>query len=280
MLEEQPSVTTIRNQRQASKRRLLWVLCFGLLLDGLLVIAFLVLNSFNTPSWLIDALIIGIFSVSGTVMAVFIMWLVKLHEFFWKELAAEYKFTYTFRPYFQNHALLFREGSGRHTGHGISGTLENQAFRLFEYYFSTGQGKSRQTHSYLVFEIVFSGTFPHIYLNNERNRDLSGFKDAFLNRITLPASFDKQFNLYGPKGYEIEVLEVMTPDVVARLADEKWEHDTELVDGKLYVFREQMIRIKADLEKELARLRQVVKILAPKLNRMSLTPIGDLPHTL
>jgi len=204
----------------------------------------------------------------------------KLNELFWKELAALYGYTYVRAPYFTGNALMFREGHNRRTGHGLSGTMEDRPFRLFEYQYVTGSGKSTRTHSYVVFEVIFEGTFPHIYLNNEYNGSLSGLKELFMPRLMLPPSLDKKFNLYAPKGYEIEALEIFTPEVLALIMDEGWGHDTELTGNALYVFVPGQIRTKSELDGEIERLRKMVALLAPRLNRFKLTPIGDLRHTL
>jgi len=207
----------------------------------------------------------------------------KLEAMFWKEIAERYGYTYVHRPYFQNSALVFQEGYDRATGHGLMGTVSDRAFRFFQYHYTTGTARvsgSGKTRSYCVSEVVFSGTFPHIYLNNTRNYNLSNLKGFFLPRISLPAELEKKFDLHGPKEYEIEVLEIFTPDLLVHLLDMGWEHDIELVDQKLYVFREKPIRTKQELENEVVRLQKLVEILAPKLNRLKLTPIGDLTSTL
>ncbi len=204
----------------------------------------------------------------------------KLEAMFWQEMAERYGYTYVHRPYFQNNALILQEGKGEATGHGLMGTLHDRPFRFFQYRYVTGSGKNKRTHTYCVFEVVFSGTFPHIYLNNTGNRDLSNLKGVFLPRLTLPPALEKNFNLHGPTGYEIEVLQIFTPDLLQHVLDSNWEHDIELVDQKLYVFREEPIRTSQELEYEVGRLQMLLEILAPTLNRMKLAPVGDLTTSL
>lgn len=205
----------------------------------------------------------------------------KLEKQFWKELTEQNTYTYVHRPYFQNSALLFQEGDYKATGHGLMGTINGCAFRFFQYRYTTkAAGRHKTVHTYCVAEVVFSGTFPHIYLNNTHNRNLSTWKGFFLPRISLPTELESRFDLHAPQKYEIEVLEIFTPDLLLHLADSGWEHDIELVDQKLYVFREKPVLSKQDLEHEVDRLQKIVYLLAPKLNRLVLTPIGDLKSTL
>ena len=72
----------------------------------------------------------------------------------------------------------------------------------------------------------------------------------------------------------------MTPEVLALLMDEGWEHDTEIVDGKLFMFCERYIDTREELDAELKRLSALTRLIAPRLNRLKLTPIGNLPSTL
>lgn len=232
----------------------------------------------------IEFLVIAIIAL-GSVGMVPIIILVRragqLETLFWQEVAHLHGYTYVHRPYFQERALVFQQGQERGTGHGLMGTVYDRPFRFFQYHYTTGRGKNEQTHhAYNVYEVAFSGTFPHIYLNNTHNRDLSNLKGFFLPRISLPHELEKKFNLHGPKQYEIEVLEIFTPTLLLHLLETDWEHDLELVDQKLYVFREESIRTKQAFEQELERLEKLLALLTPKLNHMRLTPIGDHVATL
>ena len=269
---------TIEEKRKINSRRLFYAIgCLGIVEFALMALKDVYLD---VPGELFIvtmaiAAIIGIIPI-----AIFAHRAQKLETAFWKEVATQYGYAYVYRPYFQDKALMFQEGHGKATGHGLTGTLLDRPFRFFQYRYTTGSGKHRQTHHYCVSEIVFTGSFPHIYLNNVRNRNLTSIKSFFLPRVALPAPLEGKFNLHGPKGYEIEVLEIFTPDILAHLLDVDWQHDFELVDQKLYIFREKPLRTKQELEEEIERLQKFLTILTPKLNRMKLAPIGDLSHKL
>ncbi|MBI2048585.1 MAG: hypothetical protein HYT30_01525 [Parcubacteria group bacterium] len=220
----------------------------------------------------------GVFGVMPILL--YVHYVQKLEKKLWQHLALRYGFTYASKPYFQEYALMFKEGHSRATSNALLGTIHDRAFRIFQYQYTIGSGKTRRTYKYCVSEVVFSGTFPHIYLNNTRNRDLSGLNGFFLPKVPLPAAFDGKFKLHTPEGYEVEALEIFTPDVLLHILESDWQHDIELVDQKLYVFREKPIYSEADLEEEIEHLRQLVALLSPTLNRMKLAPIGDLPTTL
>jgi len=271
--------TNTEEKREAASRQLVGAVVALVILQGIVLGgAFVMLGTLSES--LANTLIIPVLLVGGVPIVFLMRRLSALETAFWKEVAQLHGYTYVHRPYFEESALVFQQGHSRATGHGLMGTVHDRPFRFFQYHYTVGHGKHPQTHTYCIFEVAFAGTFPHVYLNNTRNRDLSSIKGFFLPRIPLPHELEKDFNLHGPKQYEIEVLEIFTPDLLLHLLDTKWEHDLELVDQKLYVFREQPVRTKQEFEHELGRLEELLALLAPKLNRMKLTPIGDHKTTL
>ncbi|MBY0539254.1 SPP1 phage holin family protein [Patescibacteria group bacterium] len=271
----------IQNEQKVSEQQFVYILLGFALLDVLLIIFGVTSIYFSLiPVEVVAGVFVLAAFLASVVVVLYVSHLSKLAERFWKELAAEYGYTYVWKPYFQNDALMFREGHNKSTTHGLMGTIEDRAFRFFQYSYQNGFGKSAEYRFYSVFEVVFSGTFPHFYLNNTHNKSLSGIKEFFLPRVSPPPGFNQKFRLYAPKGYEREAFEILTPDVLAVLDVDEWRHDIELVESKLFVFSEQRIRSKEELDVEMARLHRLVKVLSPNLNRITLVPVGDLTHKL
>lgn len=111
--------------------------------------------------------------------------------------------------------VMFKEGKGRSLTNEIEGVIEGRHFRLFCYEFFVSSGKSRRTYHYTVFAFKFKGSFPHVYLNNK----LNSWSVSTGEKIPLPTEFEKRFSLSAPKKYEIEALEIFTPDVLTSLLD-------------------------------------------------------------
>lgn len=219
-------------------------------------------------------------------LVVLIFWIViiylKIREAFWKQLALKYGWEYTFtKDLTAEKALLFSIGHSRSAPHGITGRYNNQPFHIFEYDYSIGQGKGRTDYSFTVFEVKFTGTFPHLYLNY-KNNGYSNTPAMFssLAKISVPREFENGFKLYSPKEYEIETLEIFTPDIFSLLLDSKWDHDMEFVDGELVIYGRKKFHNFADLDAELNKIKKFVDILSPLLNRLKLTQIGDISPLL
>ncbi len=197
---------------------------------------------------------------------------------FWKQFAKKHNWNYQISGKLEHEeAIMIHEGHSTKLQNYVSGTLKNMPTRVFELKFTKGHGKHSTTYHYTVFGFTFNGTFPHCYLNNLHNR--YGISGRGVH-ISLPQEFEKQFRLYGPKEYEVEVLQIFTPDVLSHLLDLKWPHDIELVDSELLIFRDHLLNSTEELEAEFQRARDLSQYLSPTLNRMQLEKIGHHPHTL
>ena len=172
-------------------------------------------------------------------------------------------------------------GHSKMAQHGIDGTYNNQPFHVFEYQYTVGYGKHSTTYSLTVFEVKFKGTFPHLYLNYKGDwyaNTPSPF--ASLAQISVPKEFENKFKLYAPKEYEIETLEIFTPDIFALLIDSEWNHDMEFIDGELVIYTNKRFNSFVKLDAELVKIKKFIDILAPRLNKLKLAQIGDISYTL
>lgn len=180
------------------------------------------------------------------------------------------------RGFFKGESVMMQQGMDRQIFHQISGVIDGRNFKIFTYHFSTGIGEHRELHFYTVFVFKFNGHFPHLYLNNKHNH----YNVYVGENVPLPAEFSKQFTLSVPRKYEIEALEIFTPDVLEVILDGGFAHDIELVDQELLFFSEGIIDDVEKLEKEFTLALALEDILDEKLDRMKFEKIGDMPSVL
>lgn len=200
---------------------------------------------------------------------------------FWEEVAESYGWTYTKRVSVKDEpALMFRQGAGRAASDLLSGELHGLPFRMFQFSFSVGGGRSATYYSYTVSEFTFAGRFPHLYLNRLGDFYLPHIKKGVMPMVSLPIEFEKKFELYAPAQYEIEALEIFTPDTLAYLLDHDWRYDLEMVDNKLIIFGTKNFGSVRDFHVELEKVAGLAQHLANRLNRASLSPIGNKPFRL
>jgi hypothetical protein len=191
---------------------------------------------------------------------------------FWTEIAEVNGWTYKGRlsgaplP-----AIMFRQGNKQSFSSVLEGVLGGSPFTSFSYTFATGEGKSEVTHPYHVFSFPFGGTFPHVYLNNKHN----SYGLSVGERVPLPSEFEKQFLLSTPKEYEIEALEIFTPDILSKVLDGKFIHDMELVNQHLFIFINKSISDFETFEQEMKKAMELRNILADRLDKFTFEKIGD-----
>src|SRR3989344_6504317 len=128
---------------------------------------------------------------------------------FWIQLALTYGWVYIESKNFtEEKALLFSMGHSRRLIHGIAGKYNNLPFHIYEYQYSKGSGKNEQSFIFTVFEVKFSGTFPHLYLNYKKDHHSNPPDMGSVAKLQLPKEFENKFDFYSPREYEIETLEI------------------------------------------------------------------------
>ena len=205
----------------------------------------------------------------------------KVREDFWKQLALKYGWEYTQQKGFEDEkALLFKVGHSKQTSHGIRGDHNGQPLHIFEYAYEIGSKDKSIRFWFTVFEIKFLGSFPHLYLNYKKDWYSNTPMADSLAEIPVPPEFTKKFKFYAPKEYEIETLEIFTPDIFALLLDLGWNHDMEFVDGELIIYQKKMLSSFEELDTELNKIKKFIEVLSPLLNRFKLTQIGNISPLL
>jgi hypothetical protein len=113
-------------------------------------------------------------------------------------------------------------------------------FDYGSYVYTTGSGKSRQTHDWGYLAFKLDRKLPQMVLDARANDGiLSSNLPTRFNRdqhLSLEGDFDKYFTLYCPSEYERDALYVFTPDLMALLIDEVSAFDVEVVDDWMFVY--------------------------------------------
>jgi len=261
-----------RHFKQKMGRWLYIVIAIGLVIDALVLSAawyLIAVDGFDGDS------------IEGLVMLALAPWLFlailkgimlgNIRQNFWKQYASDNGYAYTVHERTEGEkGLMFREGHSNRAHNILSGDHGGLPVRFFEYTFTIGSGKSSQTYHYTAFEFRFSGTFPHAYLNYTKD----GYNIRPAGELHLPGSLAEKFKLYAPEQYEIEVLQIFTPDVLALIEDLGWKCDLELVDQELIIYRPGLVHTRGELDMEFGKAAALAAKLRPTLERMTLAEIG------
>ncbi|GAA2534999.1 hypothetical protein GCM10009860_14200 [Microbacterium mitrae] len=147
--------------------------------------------------------------------------------------------TYVGRHTDKYNGMLFDVGGGRlHTSVLRTNTVRPVEFGNYQY--TTGSGKSQQTHHWGYVAVRLENLLPHIVLDAEGNNGFFGSNLPIRidrdQHLSLEGDFDRYFRLYCPQGYERDALYLFTPDVMVRFIDNAAELDVEIIDDWVYFY--------------------------------------------
>ena len=162
---------------------------------------------------------------------------------------------------------LFQLGDSKQVSDVIRATYLGCPIVLFRYKFYRGKAVGK----YTVLQLQFDADMPDLYL---RPAILPG--SPFVSKasgdgaeyVRLEGDFSTVLSLDIQKGYEVEALEVFTPDVMGYLMDNCKNFSIEILNNHLYVYDGQALDTEAKLNALYDTSRYFVQMLGPVLARM------------
>lgn len=136
-----------------------------------------------------------------------------------------------------------RIGHSHYIHYSIRGQFQNHTFWLFEYRYAIGKGKAKRDLTYTVLELPVQAAMPDILLKSRGEDfgvliDLNPFdEDRHFETLFLEGDFSKRFALTVLKEYELEALQLFTPDVMHELLAQAPGFSLEVVKNHLYLYR-------------------------------------------
>jgi hypothetical protein len=102
------------------------------------------------------------------------------------------------------------------------------------YVTTVDEGRAQRHYSFTVARIQLPAALPHILLRAKGDRVNIQQDFADHEMLQLEGDFGDYFTLQIEKGQEVNVLEVITPDVMQTLVDYSQHEDIEIADDNLY----------------------------------------------
>lgn len=130
---------------------------------------------------------------------------------------------------------------------------------------SGGAGKTRGSVGFV--HVSLPTRSPHLLLDGVANN--GGARRGIARTVeheqlvSLEGDFDRHFALYVPRDFQVEALQVFTPDVMALLIDHGRRWDIEIVDDNLFVTTSGSFRLWD--ASEMLRLFRFIDLVVPKL---------------
>jgi hypothetical protein len=128
-------------------------------------------------------------------------------------------------------------GHNRNYGTVIKAKFEAVSCDIFVYDTTTGQGKYQVTHYFTIATVPLNASvsLPHIILNSKKEKADIQQKFPDYEKLKLEGDFNDYFTLIVEKGAEVDVLTVLTPDVMQTLINSDTDEDIE-IDGQMLYF--------------------------------------------
>lgn len=168
---------------------------------------------------------------------------------------------------------IFSLGHSRVVTNIVSGRYMDRPIQLLNYNYTIGGGKHSYTYFSTIFQIDFPATLPRMFLHQRGNMFVVDGMDIKIpdgQEVHLEGDFDNFFRLTVQKGFEIEALQIFTPDFMIDLRDQ-WKHTSlEFVGHYIYMYKDLTLGTKKDLLSFYALACYVISKLGPVVAR-----IGD-----
>lgn len=198
----------------------------------------------------------------------------KVEKVFMQQFAEEHGLHYEpTAPVSSVSGRLFSRGHSQRVSNVFSGEFEGRPLRLFNYKYTVGHGKNSSTYEFTVFELSFAHTqFPHILLFAPTMVFRYGSVDRWGSdkdvRVPLESDGSRDFALYTSVGYEIEALQIFTPETMRFLREHARNFSIEFADSKVYLYDDKKILNKSERDTLYTVARQVFSMLGPFLDRL------------
>jgi hypothetical protein len=116
----------------------------------------------------------------------------------------------------------------------IQAQLDSWSSDLFTYTCTTGFGKSQQTHYFTIARVRIPKSLPHILLLSKASRADVQRDITNGQSLQLEGDFGDYFKLQIEEGQQIDVLRVLTPDVMQALIVNNKTEDIEIAGDCMY----------------------------------------------
>ena len=166
---------------------------------------------------------------------------------------------------------IFKVGHCKKVENIVSGELAGAPLSIFNYSYTVGRGKGAQHFSQTIFEIDFKTALPAMLLLVDKKYFGDKLPDNNLtqpNKLELPKEVEDHFNLFAEKEYEIEALQIFSPDFLAFIYDNYRDFSFDFEQNQLYVYAKNIIKKKADLVRVFALVKVLIQRLAPIVRQM------------
>lgn len=142
---------------------------------------------------------------------------------------------------------FFSLGHDARVRDAIEGEYHGHPIVFYTYSYTVGYGKHKSTYTSSVISLGIVADMPDITLLSANNYSRVPSPSGS-NKLRLEGDFNKYFTLYVPRGYEVEALQVFTPDIMVHLLDYGKKYNIEISHNNIYIHSDKIMDSKIKLE--------------------------------
>ena len=164
----------------------------------------------------------------------------------------------------------------------VNGERHGLHFESYTHQFRVSAQTFSETVSVRVIAIDLGKAFPHLFIDSRKNG--KGMKGGIWSlydsaqRLDLEGTFSDHFDVYIPKEYEIEGLDVFSVDLMAVMQDSLVQFDIEVIDQKLVVYFP--VRKTTPLRNVVMAQFSILEALLPLLSKkIAVWQFSEIPKT-
>ncbi len=171
---------------------------------------------------------------------------------------------------------LFNLGHSHSMTNVVSGSFTDNNLSLFDYQYTIGSGKNSHTYACTATQIDYPSVLAPVLLTVDY-QSFGGIVPFFgaWEKIKPEGNFDKNFDLYTKKEFEIEALQIFSPDFMVKMLGSWPEFNLEFNGNKIIVFYNRIITTKTELQKMFDLIKYLIVRIEPLAQRME-SSVKDL----
>jgi hypothetical protein len=161
--------------------------------------------------------------------------------------------------------FIYGISSQASTSMAFEGSIGGTLFNVFTYTYYKDTRSGKDSFPFTVFRFSVTKPLPHIVLDSRKNDGIISSIPRYFNddqRIELEGDFNNYFDLFAPRDYEIETLDILSPDFMQMLIDFHSDFDVEINKTEIYLISK---GINYD-QQSMAELFKAAEVLIEKFN--------------
>jgi len=196
----------------------------------------------------------------------------RLLQQFYQQFARANGFSYQKQGWLENmQGAIFKVGHSAKMENIVTGQISNLPLNLFNYQYTVGSGKSAHTYQKTILELGLETLTPPMLLLVDWHGfgdDISDNNIKNVSKIDLNGDLEKHFNLFAERKFEVEALQIFTPDFLNLIYEKYKQFSLDFIGSKLYVYSSGIISKKAELDLMVEFLKILSERLGQKLRSM------------